>query len=269
MNNIRNALGGLALAVAALTFSPKADARETKQTQEQTQTIVQKLRQQNLEKKLEKLNSSRTRVQLPVLFRSYKTIITRPFQESSPLKLLNLARGLYRGVKQAVVIDILTDPRMYLYAQITADLQTAEKDFRQIKYLLRKKGLSYKEARDMLDAYVRAEPVILTAAYSLRNTQLSKNPKLRVLQSEKDFLTEILSLQSTLEIKKLAKILDREEEEIKKLLQEAEQELYEDVKQRAESTKEWNYYRQQSKPENSSLYQFRESLKKPSNKKVK
>lgn len=250
---IRKLLGGV-LTLAALTFSQQTYAEEKpKQQQEQTQDIIQKLNQQDLEAKLRALNKSRTKAQLPEFFKGYVRVLKGPLRESSPSLLLKLTRGFYRGTKDAV-LEIVADPKMHLYIQITAELRQAEKDFRQIRYLTRKKDLPYPQTKRALEAYTKAEPIILAATHSFPEISKSKNPRLKTSKSDKNLFKIIWDYQSR--IKELAKKLDMKEREIQRILQESEQELHTNIRKRAERTREWRTYIENSRPENSSLYEF-------------
>lgn len=218
----------------------------------QTYILIQELPKYRkiAEQNLRDLNISKTQAQFEELLSNYKAILKTPVEEikqnikepdsvSLPKKL---SKSLLEGTIKALV-DIYLNPKMYLYGEITGDLQKAEQDYRLFIRLINHADLTeYNNAINLFNILVRSEPVIKAAANSFKEVRESKNSKLEINIKEQKEFNDLLNEEDTPLVKRKRQLICNK------------------VKDRAKNTEEGNSYQRIKREEETKIQKILENI---------
>ena len=145
-----------------------------------------------------RFNKSRTSSQLEALANAYAKIL-KPVLKPSPSGKLGIGKNLLEGTIQAFT-DLYLDPKMYVYREITSDLQRAIKDHERFIRLVDRADLTdYRKAKTMYNLLLRSEPVIIAASESFKQI---KDSQLKIQERDRREFLYLLKQKDTPRIKR-------------------------------------------------------------------
>lgn len=192
-----------------------------------------------------KYQRAKTRTQLEYIITSGLKIIREPIEiilqtlknpEEGFLTKLKLAKApLDATIKE--FCNLYLDPKMYLYTDITLDLQAAEKHHKKFIDLIDRADLTdYEEAQNTFNLLLRSEPIIIAAAHSFREIRNSENEDLQIKDKEKQQFVYLLKQKA-------------KDERETRIIQRRRQAVCNKIRERAQGTDEKDNYESKKEEE--------------------